>query len=242
LPGGAQGTARPAEEGTRHLSPAILEYLRRLELATSKLQLIGLGQGVQIELPIQQAYIPLNVVVARDLKTEQSWHFDEKALHQREHVEENVLFSDIFKWAVRFESRGVLLLGDPLRLGQILSNLASNAVKFTPEGGRVLIAAAAADGRATVEVSDSGCGVPSQDREDIFRRFYRGGRDGAAPGYGLGLSIVAAVAKLHGFRLTVEDNTPGARFALRGDCLVFDSDDAPRDIGAAPPKSLRSSA
>jgi formylglycine-generating enzyme required for sulfatase activity len=113
IPGGAQRTARPTEEGTRRLSPAILEYLRRLELATSKLQLIGLGQGVQIELPIQQAYLPLNVVVARDLKTEQSWHFDEKALRQREHVKENVLLCDIFKWAVRFESRGVLLLGDP---------------------------------------------------------------------------------------------------------------------------------
>jgi formylglycine-generating enzyme required for sulfatase activity/predicted phosphodiesterase len=95
------------------LSPAILEYLRRLEAATSKLQLIGLGQGVQIELPIQQAYIPLNVLVARDLKNEAQFHFDDKALHQREHVEENVLLSDIFKWAVRFDSRGVLLLGDP---------------------------------------------------------------------------------------------------------------------------------
>ena len=111
--GAAPTTARPTEEGTRHLSPAILEYLRRLELATSKLQLIGLGQGVQIELPIQQAYIPLNVVVARDLKHEAQLHFDEKALRQREHVEENVLLCDIFKWATRFDSRGVLLLGDP---------------------------------------------------------------------------------------------------------------------------------
>jgi formylglycine-generating enzyme required for sulfatase activity/predicted phosphodiesterase len=101
-------TASPAP-----LSPAIQAYLHRLEELTAKLQLIGLGQGVQIELPIQEAYIPLNVVVARGLKNETQFHFDEKALRQREHVEENVLLCDIFKWATRFDSRGVLLLGDP---------------------------------------------------------------------------------------------------------------------------------
>lgn len=99
--------------GPKTVSPAIAAYLCRLEDATAKLELTGLGQGVQIELPIQQAYIPLNVVVARDLKNEHEWHFDEKALRQREHVEENVLLCDVFKWATRFESRGVLLLGDP---------------------------------------------------------------------------------------------------------------------------------
>jgi signal transduction histidine kinase len=138
--------------------------------------------------------------------------------------------------------RPALVRGDEDLLREAISNLVDNAIKFTPEGGRVLIAAATADGQATVEVSDSGCGVPQQDREDIFRRFYRSGRDGAAPGYGLGLNIVAAIAKLHGFRLTVEDNAPGARFALRGDCLAFDSDDAARALDAAPTKRLRSSA
>ncbi|MEI7941393.1 MAG: metallophosphoesterase, partial [Verrucomicrobiota bacterium] len=102
----------PAASATS-LSPAVLEYLRRIEAATSKLQLIGLGQGVPIELPIQQAYIPLNVVVARDLMNEAQFHYDAKALGQREHVEEDVLLCDMFKWAVRFDSRGVLLLGDP---------------------------------------------------------------------------------------------------------------------------------
>jgi signal transduction histidine kinase len=138
--------------------------------------------------------------------------------------------------------RPTLVRGDEDLLREAISNLVDNAIKFTPEGGRVLIAAAAANGRATVEVSDSGCGVPPQDREDIFRRFYRGGRDGAAPGYGLGLSIVAAVAKLHGFCLTVDDNAPGARFVLRGEGLDFDSDEAARDSGATPPKRLQTSA
>jgi signal transduction histidine kinase len=138
--------------------------------------------------------------------------------------------------------RPTLVRGDEDLLREAISNLVDNAIKFTPEGGRVLMAAAAADGRATVEVSDSGAGVPPQDREDIFRRFYRGARDGAEQGYGLGLSIVAAVAKLHGLCLTVEDNAPGARFVLRGDCLAFDSDEAARDIGAAAPNRLKASA
>ena len=138
--------------------------------------------------------------------------------------------------------RPTLVRGDEDLLREAISNLVDNAIKFTPEGGRVLIAATNADGLATVEVSDSGCGVRPQDREDIFRRFYRGGRDSAAPGYGLGLSIVAAVAKLHGFCLTVEDNAPGARFVLRGDGLVFDSDEAPRGAGAAAPKRSKASA
>jgi len=96
-------------------------------------------------------------------------------------------------------ARPTLVRGDEDLLREAISNLVDNAIKFTPKGGRVLIAAEAADGRATVAVSDSGCGVPPQDREDIFRRFYRGARDGAAPDTA-GLSIVAAVAKLHGFR------------------------------------------
>ena len=98
---------------TATVSHAITAYLERLKTATARLQLIGLGQGVQIELLIEQAYVPLNVVVAQYLKAAAQFHFDEKALRQREHVEENALLCDIFKWAARFDSRGVLLLGDP---------------------------------------------------------------------------------------------------------------------------------
>ena len=95
------------------LSPSIVSFLERLEDATSKLQLIGLGHGVQLELPIQQAYIPLNVIVARDLWHDHPGRFDERFLHRGEHVEENVDLSEIFKWAARFDHRGVILLGDP---------------------------------------------------------------------------------------------------------------------------------
>ena len=138
--------------------------------------------------------------------------------------------------------RPALARGDEDLLREAISNLIDNAIKFTPPGGRVLIAAAAANGQATVEVSDSGCGVPPQDRENIFRRSYRSAREGAPPGHGLGLSIVAAVAKLHGFRLSVEDNQPGARFLLRGASLAGGAEAAPgaAAVAAAETKRRRS--
>ena len=135
-----------------------------------------------------------------------------------------------------------LVRGDEDLLREAISNLIDNAIKFTPSGGRVRIAAATGNGRATVEVSDSGAGVPPQEREEIFRRFYRGARDNSAPGHGLGLSIVAAIAKLHGFCIAVEDNAPGARFRISGDALAIDSDEAPHDLGGAPPRRLRAPA
>ena len=72
-----------------------------------------------------------------------------------------------------------------------------------------------ADGLPIARVSDTGRGVAPEEREKIFRRFYRGEKSGEAPGHGLGLSIAERIANLHGFRLTVEDNEPGARFELR---------------------------
>ena len=71
-----------------------------------------------------------------------------------------------------------------------------------------------ADGRPFVRVTDTGPGVAPQERERIFVRFYRGERSGKLPGHGLGLSIAESIANLHGFKLTVEDNNPGARFEL----------------------------
>jgi signal transduction histidine kinase len=98
---------------------------------------------------------------------------------------------------------------------EALSNLIDNAIKFTPAGGAVRIEARMVDGRPFALVSDTGVGIPSQERTKIFDRFYRGERSGQTLGHGLGLSIAETIANLHGFALTVEDNNPGARFELR---------------------------
>jgi len=105
--------------------------------------------------------------------------------------------------------------GDEELMREAVSNLVDNALKFTPEGGAVRIETGPEDGRPFMRVSDTGPGIPPHERERIFDRFYRGEGNGKLPGHGLGLSIAEAIARLHGFTLTVEDNIPGARFELR---------------------------
>ena len=112
-------------------------------------------------------------------------------------------------------STPVPICGDQDLMREALSNLIDNAIKFTPAGGMVQIGARMTEGRPFVLVSDTGVGVPPQERAKIFDRFYRGERSGQTPGHGLGLSIAETIANLHGFKLTVEDNKPGARFELR---------------------------
>jgi signal transduction histidine kinase len=123
------------------------------------------------------------------------------------------------------ESKGVTMIidaatpvpvrGDQDLMREALSNLIDNAIKFTPTGGAVRIEARMTEGRPFALVSDTGVGVPTHEQDKIFDRFYRGERSGQTPGHGLGLSIAETIAKLHGFKLTVGHNNPGARFELR---------------------------
>jgi signal transduction histidine kinase len=105
---------------------------------------------------------------------------------------------------------------DPVRVGQALSNLIDNALKYTPEGGRVSVAVAVEPGSAVVTVSDSGPGVPAPEREAVWRRLYRGDASRSLRGWGLGLTLVRAVAEAHGGSASVGDGpNGGARFQLR---------------------------
>ena len=101
--------------------------------------------------------------------------------------------------------------GDPHLLFEAFSNLVANAIKFTPEGGRVTVRASLEARGPRVDVIDSGPGIPSAERDAVLQRFYRSecGREMSVQGYGLGLSIVAAIMRLHGFRLGIDDNAAG---------------------------------
>jgi signal transduction histidine kinase len=109
------------------------------------------------------------------------------------------------------------ILGDRRRVEQILTNLLSNAAKYTPGGGLVEVTARSENGHVELAVADNGPGVPESEREMVFDKFYRGReaiRHGEA-GSGLGLAIVKSLVELHGGAIRVEDSQPrGARFVV----------------------------
>jgi signal transduction histidine kinase len=94
-------------------------------------------------------------------------------------------------------------------LFEAVANLVDNAIKFTPEGGKVEIELLRGDGETIVRVSDTGAGIGEQERDAVLRRFYRSDKIRNTPGVGLGLSLVAAIVKLHGFRLAIHSGTGG---------------------------------
>lgn len=93
--------------------------------------------------------------------------------------------------------------GDRDLLFEAVANLVDNAVKFTPEGGRVALALQHRDGESVIQVKDTGPGISEAEREAVLRRFYRSDKSRNTEGLGLGLSLVAAIAKLHGFRFAI---------------------------------------
>ena len=105
--------------------------------------------------------------------------------------------------------------GDADLLFQSLANLVDNAMKYTPEGGSVTLHVTSDDDHVTVVVSDTGPGVPPEEREAVLRRFYRLEPARSTAGSGLGLSLVAAVVQLHEASMALEDNAPGLVVRLR---------------------------
>ena len=91
------------------------------------------------------------------------------------------------------------LVGDRARLSQLVDNLVSNAIKFTPAGGHVEVAIRDGDGDVTIEISDSGMGISTDEQERLFQRFYRtaAATSQAIPGTGLGLAISKAIVDAH---------------------------------------------
>ena len=105
---------------------------------------------------------------------------------------------------------GIAVHGDRHLLSQAIANLLDNALKYTPEG-KVSLRVRRVTGMARIEVADSGPGVPADRREAVFDRFVRLESSRSTPGNGLGLSLVRAVARLHGGDAWLEDNEPGLR-------------------------------
>jgi PAS domain S-box-containing protein len=103
---------------------------------------------------------------------------------------------------------GAAVSGDRDLLFEAVANLVDNAVKFTPEGGRVELTLLHQEGETVIRVSDTGPGIPEIEREAVTQRFYRSDQSRNIKGLGLGLSMVAAIIKLHSFRFRISSG-PG---------------------------------
>jgi signal transduction histidine kinase len=110
--------------------------------------------------------------------------------------------------------REVLVTGDRDLIFDAIANLVDNAIKHGRAGGQVVVANENVDGNPVISIADDGPGIPADEYEHVFKRFYRLEQSRYTTGNGLGLSLVAAVARLHGARIEMLDNAPGLKFKL----------------------------
>ena len=109
----------------------------------------------------------------------------------------------------------VTVLGDRDALFQAVANLLDNAIKYTQEGGSVVLSVSQSEQVAEVKVVDNGPGIPAYEYDRVVQRFYRLDKSRNTSGNGLGLSLVEAIAKMHNATLIFSDNAPGLRVVLR---------------------------
>ena len=111
---------------------------------------------------------------------------------------------------VELPSEPVLVLGDETHLERMVSNLATNAVKFTPDGGTIVLRLRSGEDLCSIEVQDTGVGIPHEEQPLLFNRFFRStyAQTEAVKGSGLGLSIARSIAQRHGARISAR-STPG---------------------------------
>jgi signal transduction histidine kinase len=116
--------------------------------------------------------------------------------------------------------------GDRDLLMDAIANLVDNAVKFTPAPGKIIVDLQTGTGGPTIRVRDNGPGIAESERENVLRRFYRSDKSRHSPGIGLGLNLVAAIARQHGFTLSIGDAYPGCIISL----VCFSSEATPPNL------------
>lgn len=106
-------------------------------------------------------------------------------------------------------------MGDRDLLFQALANVIENAIKYTQENGQISVILSQLDNDAVITIADNGPGIPAEERERVFRRFYRLDRSRSTTGNGLGLSMVAAVVTMHQGQIRLMDNDPGLKTVMQ---------------------------
>ncbi|MDN5789150.1 HAMP domain-containing sensor histidine kinase, partial [Pseudorhodobacter sp.] len=110
---------------------------------------------------------------------------------------------------------GALVAGDRDLLGQVIANLIENGLRHVPAGGEIAVSVETTPDGVVLRVADNGPGIPADERKNVLRRLYRLESSRATEGNGLGLSMVAAIADLHGADLVLSDNAPGLVVTLK---------------------------
>jgi signal transduction histidine kinase len=173
---------------------ALAETLAQVErLGNLVEQLLDLSRLESRAVPLERADVP-----ALQL-------FDEVVAEWREHAESRNVQLESFALPA-----DLVLRVDPGRMRQVLGNLVANAIRHSPEAGRVVLTARGNNGRPVVEVADDGPGIPADEVERVFERFYRSDRARSADegGAGLGLAIARWIVELHGGSIAAAEANP----------------------------------
>jgi signal transduction histidine kinase len=216
------------EERLRQGFAAQVAHELRTPLTILRSQVQGLRVGVLEPTPemivsLDEEVVRISRLVA-DLQILGSadaagFSLERATLDLHELIDETVReFAGLFEGSeVRLETRlePVTAWADRVRVGQIVSNLLSNALKFTPPGGQVRVELHRDEPWAVLRISDSGPGIPANELPHIFDRFFRG-RGSRPGGSGIGLTVVHELARAHGGEVTVSnDPGSGATFTVR---------------------------
>jgi len=186
---GPDGAELPDEQA--HAIEVIERNARRLYRLVSDLLFVAQVEARVAELP--RGRVSLGRVVTETLES----------LAPQAHAAQVVLERNV--------ERDVDVIGDADRLEQLLENLVSNALKFTPAGGKVTVRLTESDGRGRLEVADTGVGIQAEDHAQLFDAFYRSPAavSGHVPGVGLGLAVAASIVRAHDGEIKLH-SMPGA--------------------------------
>jgi len=184
----------PDEERERYLR-IITEQAHRLELLVGDLLSLRSLEEAGLELQLDELDL-------REVLEEQAAAFESQLTQHELHLE--------------LPSEPLVVRADRRRVGQVVGNLLSNALKYSPEGGTVSVKAECRNGHFVVSVADEGIGIPEESRHDVFMPFFRVEQGTAADGTGLGLAISRRIVRRHGGEMDFE-STPG-----KGSTFMFE--------------------
>jgi signal transduction histidine kinase len=184
-------TRPEAEETFAEVEGAVVDVDRVILIFNALLRLAEIDTGMR-----RSGFVPVN---AADIA--------------RQAVDFYLPAAELGSVALSYRGTGpAAISGDPVLLAQAIGNLIDNALKYTSAGGAISVEVQTpADGKVQITVADDGPGIPDEEKPKVSARFYRGDASRGTPGVGLGLTLVASVAKVHGGVLELADNHPGLR-------------------------------